>query len=304
MFGDFIKEGNTEQHQLAQSLTVGLAKAYEETRVFEARYPDAHVAYVEYWLSNPAFDGISMTDTWYRKEYVGHPEYAQETLYQVSNDLNITVTMTHYLKTNTTLGQYNDSETFVVMDEDTLNSYPSSTYHCTKQLRANQKGNTVGDVYYEFAINAQGGVNDAEECEVLDIDANRSGTPLTAMTKDQYGCYITYDQFDFESGDNANVDGLNYALTNHLIDAPTAFDGISTISPEINLTEGYSALSWIRSAWEYLNDGSMIYTQHHFTGLWIVTNTAANGTFTVSCGMDKTNLAVIDMSSCLNLIGH
>lgn len=190
------------------------------------------------------------------------------------------------------------------MDEDTSNSYPSSAYHCTKQLRANQKGNTVGNVYYEFAINAQGGVNDAAECEALDIDANRSGTPLTAMTKDQYGRYITYAQFDFESGDNANVDGLNYALTNQLIDAPTAFDGISTISPEIDLTEGYGALSWIRSAWEYLNDGSMIYTEHRSTGLWIVTNTAANGTYSVSCGLDKTNLTVMDMTSCLNLVGN
>lgn len=304
LYGDFIKQGNTVQHQLAQSLTIGLAKAYEETRAFEALYPDAHVAYVEYWLGNPASDDISVADTWYRKEYVGHPEYAQETVYQVSNDLDTIVTMTHYLKTNTTLGQYNDSETFVVMDEDTSNSYPSSAYHCTKQLRANQKGNTVGDVYYEFAINAQGGVNDAAECEALDIDANRSGTPLTAMTKDQYGRYITYAQFDFESGDNANVDGLNYALTNQLIDASTAFDGVSTISPEIDLTEGYGALSWIRSAWEYLNDGSMIYTEHRSTGLWIVTNTAANGTYSVSCGLDKTNLTVMDMTSCLNLVGH
>ncbi|MDE1514097.1 hypothetical protein PUN32_03590 [Vibrio sp. dsl-7] len=157
LYGDFIKEGNTAQHQLAQSLTAGLAKAYEETRAFEARYPDAHVAYVEYWLGNPASDDINVADTWYRKEYVGHPEYAQETVYQVSHDLNTIVTMTHYLKTNTTLGQYNDSETFVVMYEDKSNSYPNSAYHCTKQLRANQKGNTIGDVYYEFAISAQGG---------------------------------------------------------------------------------------------------------------------------------------------------
>ncbi|MFA0729599.1 hypothetical protein AB4621_21985, partial [Vibrio sp. 10N.222.48.A4] len=84
LYADFIASGNTEQHQLAQLLTSGLAKGYAETSALVDANPNAWKATVEYYVEK---DDAGNFTKWYREERVFDADTHSLRVFEVSVDL-------------------------------------------------------------------------------------------------------------------------------------------------------------------------------------------------------------------------
>ncbi|WP_242506479.1 hypothetical protein [Vibrio vulnificus] len=112
LYADFIASGNTEQHQLAQLLTSGLAKGYAETSALVDANPNAWKATVEYYVEK---DDAGNFTKWYREERVFDADTHSLRVFEVSADLE-TVGCSGQLKLATVLefSQYNRSDSLGV----------------------------------------------------------------------------------------------------------------------------------------------------------------------------------------------
>ncbi|EID4341766.1 hypothetical protein LB049_002830 [Vibrio vulnificus] len=294
LYADFIASGNTEQHQLAQLLTSGLAKGYAETSALVDANPNAWKATVEYYVEK---DDAGNFTKWYREERVFDADTHSLRVFEVSADLETVGRLIVYRN------KIKAEEGAVQKYTDDLIDYlpEISKYGCGLTNDYVQNSKDYGNDTVTFSVSASVLVDDHTAC--ADPLVYSSSVPYANVIRElkDGNVLLQAGMWGFDFGDDAVIDDLiNDGLYSN-ITAPTVLDQFSTWNYSLDSTESYGASRWTRTSVVSTAEKNVI-TDVNSKGIWIVRTTYPNGTHQTQCGDSLDTLVdVANMGMCEEL---
>lgn len=288
LYDDFIASGNTYQHELAQKLVVGLAKAYEETREFEKLHPNQPIAIVEYYFGNP--DNGEVATEWYRREYAAGFDYVWRTLETMNEDLTESTGIVDIFFSETKYENNVMSRYIRGFSKDTYPWGNPGGFICTyseNHLQQNTPVNTPR-LSVVASFNERTDIDDWMDC--LEAEHSTQVTAIQVATEvlDQYGRFTSAGSFFYNTVSTNDVTVLVEDLVAGHIDAYNALDSLAFHNPDINVTEGYGSAQWVRYQKVYGAGRDYVYTKRESVNpLWFIQHFADNGTYTIECGIKE-----------------
>ncbi len=286
IYSDFIANGNTHQHQLAQILTQGLSKSYIETAAIQEANPNAWRATVEYYvLENENGD---YTD-WYREERVMTAEEHSLNVFEVSSDL-------------TTIGKLitqNISEQVATGDiqkyrQDMISYLPElDKYACGISNNFKENREVFGDDVITFFVSTSALVDSYQSC--ADPNTYSDSTPTASIFRELYqgNNLIQSGQWGFDKGMDGTIDALiNDGLYSDITDANKLLP-FRSWDYSFSSTEAYGSRDWTRTSIITNDKGAHVITDFNSEGIWIVRTTYLNGTHKTECGPSLDSLAEV-----------
>ncbi|NOH95226.1 hypothetical protein [Vibrio sp. 99-70-13A1] len=279
LYGDYIESGNDQVHQIAQDIVPGLQKSYADTRELIAQYPQADLAWVEYFLGKWDSSNSNYDDAWYRYQFVqaSNGNFESET-YEMSDDLN----------TKVLLHDKNVMETTVrdgVNIEKTVSLEPANTgYHCSLSEwleTISQKSSGVRNTVYGLA-------GDWSDCDKGIV--NDKFIVQALVTKDFQGHeLISYTEHSYDEGNDSGFTHL-IGVTDTITESDLT-PVRSAINTDFYSEEGHGADFWSRVMNESGEDPSQIMTSHTSDGEWQRSTYYKNGTHKKECGTSEADLS-------------
>ncbi|EHH0795545.1 hypothetical protein ACSG3M_000652 [Vibrio vulnificus] len=294
LYADFIASGNTEQHQLAQLLTSGLAKGYAETSALVDANPNAWKATVEYYVEK---DDAGNFTKWYREERVFDADTHSLRVFEVSADLETVGRLIVYRN------KIKAEEGAVQKYTDDLIDYlpEISKYGCGLTNDYVQNSKDYGNDTVTFSVSASVLVDDHTAC--ADPLVYSSSVPYANVIRElkDGNVLLQAGMWGFDFGDNAIIDDLiNDGLYSNITN-PTVLDQFSTWNYSLDSTESYGASRWTRTSVVSTAEKNVI-TDVNSKGIWIVRTTYPNGTHQTQCGDSLDTLVdVANMGMCEEL---
>ncbi|EGU38194.1 hypothetical protein VII00023_19699 [Vibrio ichthyoenteri ATCC 700023] len=294
LYADFIASGNTEQHQLAQLLTSGLAKGYAETSALVDANPNAWKATVEYYVQK---DDAGNFTKWYREERVFDADTHSLRVFEVSADLETVGRLIVYRN------KIKAEEGAVQKYTDDLIDYlpEISKYGCGLTNDYVQNSKNYGNDAVTFSVSASVLVDDHTAC--ADPLVYSSSVPYANVIRElkDGNVLLQAGMWGFDFGDDAVIDDLiNDGLYSNITD-PTVLDQFSTWNYSLDSTESYGAPRWTRTSVVSTAEKNII-TDVNSKGIWIVRTTYPNGTHQTQCGDSLDTLVdVANMGMCEEL---
>ncbi|ENJ2864528.1 hypothetical protein AB0530_001464 [Vibrio parahaemolyticus] len=294
LYADFIASGNTEQHQLAQLLTSGLAKGYAETSALVDANPNAWKATVEYYVEK---DDAGNFTKWYREERVFDADTQSLRVFEVSADLETVGRLIVYRN------KIKAEEGAVQKYTDDLIDYlpEISKYGCGLTNDYVQNSKDYGNDTVTFSVSASVLVDDHTAC--TDPLVYSSSVPYANVIRElkDGNVLLQAGMWGFDFGDDAVIDDLiNDGLYSNITD-PTVLDQFSTWNYSLDSTESYDASRWTRTSVVSTAEKNVI-TDVNSKGIWIVRTTYPNGTHQTQCGDSLDTLVdVAHMGMCEEL---
>ncbi|MEZ8212145.1 MULTISPECIES: hypothetical protein [Vibrio] len=294
LYADFIASGNTEQHQLAQLLTSGLAKGYAETSALVDANPNAWKATVEYYVEK---DDAGNFTKWYREERVFDADTHSLRVFEVSVDLETVGRLIVYRN------KIKAEEGAVQKYTDDLIDYlpEISKYGCGLTNDYVQNSKNYGNDTVTFSVSASVLVDDHTAC--ADTLVYSSSVPYANVIRElkDGNVLLQAGMWGFDFGDDAVINDLiNDGLYSNITD-PTVLDQFSTWNYSLDSTESYDASRWTRTSVVSTAEKNVI-TDVNSKGIWIVRTTYPNGTHQTQCGDSLDTLVdVAHMGGCEEL---
>ncbi|MEZ9206675.1 hypothetical protein AB6E95_04245 [Vibrio splendidus] len=294
LYADFIASGNTEQHQLAQLLTSGLAKGYAETSALVDANPTAWKATVEYYVEK---DDAGNFTKWYREERVFDADTHSLRVFEVSVDLETVGRLIVYRN------KIKAEEGAVQKYTDDLIDYlpEISKYGCGLTNDYVQNSKNYGNDTVTFSVSASVLVDDHTAC--ADTLVYSSSVPYANVIRElkDGNVLLQAGMWGFDFGDDAVINDLiNDGLYSNITD-PTVLDQFSTWNYSLDSTESYDASRWTRTSVVSTAEKNVI-TDVNSKGIWIVRTTYPNGTHQTQCGDSLDTLVdVAHMGGCEEL---
>ncbi|MEZ9572060.1 hypothetical protein AB4249_01275 [Vibrio sp. 10N.261.55.F4] len=294
LYADFIASGNTEQHQLAQLLTSGLAKGYAETSALVDANPNAWKATVEYYVEK---DDAGNFTKWYREERVFDADTHSLRAFEVSVDLETVGRLIVYRN------KIKAEEGAVQKYTDDLIDYlpEISKYGCGLTNDYVQNSKDYGNDTVTFSVSASVLVDDHTAC--ADTLVYSSSVPYANVIRElkDGNVLLQAGMWGFDFGDDAVINDLiNDGLYSNITD-PTVLDQFSTWNYSLDSTESYDASRWTRTSVVSTAEKNVI-TDVNSKGIWIVRTTYPNGTHQTQCGDSLDTLVdVAHMGGCEEL---
>ncbi|MEZ9723160.1 hypothetical protein AB4271_17135 [Vibrio splendidus] len=294
LYADFIASGNTEQHQLAQLLTSGLAKGYAETSALVDANPNAWKATVEYYVEK---DDAGNFTKWYREERVFDADTHSLRVFEVSVDLETVGRLIVYRN------KIKAEEGAVQKYTDDLIDYlpEISKYGCGLTNDYVQNSKDYGNNTVTFSVSASVLVDDHTAC--ADTLVYSSSVPYANVIRElkDGNVLLQAGMWGFDFGDDAVINDLiNDGLYSNITD-PTVLDQFSTWNYSLDSTESYDASRWTRTSVVSTAEKNVI-TDVNSKGIWIVRTTYPNGTHQTQCGDSLDTLVdVAHMGGCEEL---
>ncbi|MEZ9908975.1 hypothetical protein AB4371_10945 [Vibrio sp. 10N.261.51.A3] len=294
LYADFIASGNTEQHQLAQLLTSGLAKGYAETSALVDANPNAWKATVEYYVEK---DDAGNFTKWYREERVFDADTHSLRVFEVSVDLETVGRLIVYRN------KIKAEEGAVQKYTDDLIDYlpEISKYGCGLTNDYVQNSKDYGNDTVTFSVSASVLVDDHTAC--ADTLVYSSSVPYANVIRElkDGNVLLQAGMWGFDFGDDAVINDLiNDGLYSNITD-PTVLDQFSTWNYSLDSTESYDASRWTRTSVVSTAEKNVI-TDVNSKGIWIVRTTYPNGTHQTQCGDSLDTLVdVAHMGGCEEL---
>ncbi|MGF1771769.1 hypothetical protein L4C42_05575 [Vibrio wakamikoensis] len=285
LYGDYIDSGNNEVHQIAQDIVPGLQKSYSDTRQLHSQYPQANLAWVEYFLGKWDSSNNSYDNAWYRYQFVqmSNGNFESQTN-EMSNDLTTVIGLYDKSSMMTTVRDGVNIEQVVSMGKGT-NQYDCSVsewLETTVQLSSGVR-NTV-----------YGNVGDWSDCSNT-VLAN-SYTTQALVTKDYLGQdLISYSEHTYEPGNDSGFSHL-VGVTDTVV-ASDLTPVRSAVNTDFYSEESHGADFWNRTKNEFGDDPSQIMTSHTSDGKWKRIINYKNGTHKTECGASEADLSE---ANCLN----
>ncbi|EGQ8174526.1 hypothetical protein GYL69_002630 [Vibrio vulnificus] len=294
LYADFIASGNTEQHQLAQLLTNGLAKGYAETSTLVDANPNAWKATVEYYVEK---DDAGNFTKWYREERVFDADTHSLRIFEVSADLE-------------TVGRLIVYRNKIKAEEGAMQKYTDDLIDYLPEIRKYgcgltndyvQNSKDYGNDTVTFSVSASVLVDDHTAC--ADPLVYSSSVPYANVIRElkNGNVLLQAGMWGFDFGDNAVIDDLiNDGLYSNITN-PTVLDQFSTWNYSLDSTESYGASRWTRTSVVSTAEKNVI-TDVNSKGIWIVRTTYPNGTHQTQCGDSlDTLVGVAHMGMCEEL---
>jgi hypothetical protein len=289
LYRDFIADGNTQLHGLAQSLVVGLVASYEETILLERANPDALLAYVEYFFNTPA---DILAEKWSRTELVFDEELYKEVTYDM-HGIGEFDTLVEKIESH--MATVDDVNTRTIISFKVYNDYKDYEYSGTCSISESfisDYSKNIDNIRYSVNnVSVREYASGWQECMDVDrVTENREQILSATQTRDSDSgeTFIGVEYWYRE--DNPN-------LLSHMIGASIDdFSGnwlennLSYISLDFNDTTAHGADWWRRVKVEYspATEGgrrSYISILHDMTDYFRVTKGALDGTRTEQCGL-------------------
>ncbi|WP_260258805.1 hypothetical protein [Vibrio intestinalis] len=294
LYADFIASGNTEQHQLAQLLTGGLAKGYSETSALVDAHPNAWKATVEYYVEK---DEHGEFTKWYREERVLDADSHLLRVYEVSEDLETLGRLIVYRN------KVKAEDGAVLKYTDDLIDYipELNKYGCGLMNDYVQNPKDYGNDTVTFSVQASVLVDNHTAC--ADPLVYTSSTPYANVIRElkDGNVLLQAGMWGFDYGNDAVIDDLiSDGLYSNITD-PTVLDQFSTWNFAQDSTESYGASRWTRTSVVNTSEKNVI-TDVNNKGIWIVRTTYPNGTHKTQCGDSLDTLVdVAHMGMCEQL---
>lgn len=294
LYADFIASGNTEQHQLAQLLTSGLAKGYAETSALVDANPNAWKATVEYYVEK---DDAGNFTKWYREERVFDADTHSLRVFEVSVDLETVGRLIVYR--NKIKAEQGAVQKYT---DDLIDYLPEiSKYGCGLTNDYVQNSKDYGNDTVTFSVSASVLVDDHTAC--ADTLVYSSSVPYANVIRElkDGNVLLQAGMWGFDFGDDAVINDLiNDGLYSNITD-PTVLDQFSTWNYSLDSTESYDASRWTRTSVVSTAEKNVI-TDVNSKGIWIVRTTYPNGTHQTQCGDSLDTLVdVAHMGMCEEL---
>ncbi|USD37120.1 hypothetical protein [Ferrimonas sp. SCSIO 43195] len=281
LYSDYIASNNDALHQLAQDLVPGLQKSYEQTVALLKQYPNAELAWVEFFLGIWDSHNNNYDDQWYRYEMVQTSS---------GNFNSITHVMSEDLETKL---QLHNKESMVTTQRDGVNieqtltlEKGTSNYHCAisewlETLTADSSG-VRNTLYAEVA--------DWPSCNAAQVVGEVTQALVTKNYQD--GALLSYTEHTYNPGnDSGFTDLIGVTDTVTAADLSPVRDAIDT---DFYSEQGHGADHWSRVRNEFSDQPSQpsqIMTSHNNDGQWQRQTNYRNGTHKTECGDSEQTLS-------------
>lgn len=292
LYADFIANGNTHQHALAQKLTTGLSASYAATVALKDANPNAWHVTVEFYVEE---DDSGFFTKWYREEKVITKDGHEMSLYSVDEDLVTTIAL---IEKNVSVRVA--SGDVLKNRQDLVNYLPDlGKYACGLSTEYKENQEVFGNDTVSFLVSASALVDTAAACDspLVYNSAVPNAVVFRTLT-DANGSAIQMGQWGFDYGKDAIIDGLmNDGI---YADIPLAeLIPFRTWDFSLDSVETYAADRWTRSSVVNTEENVNLITEVNSDGVWMVRTTYPNGTHKVECGADLDSLVeVADMGQC------
>ncbi|ELB2918739.1 hypothetical protein AB3A93_000201 [Vibrio parahaemolyticus] len=284
LYGDYIESANVLVHQIAQDIVPGLQKSYADTRALLSKYPEADIAWVEYFLGQWDSSGDEFDDAWYRHQLVQTSNgNLQSETYEMSSDLNTKVRLHDQSIKETTVRDGVNIEKNISLE------LHNNIYHCslsewleTVSEQSSGVRNTVYGQAGDWADCSNGIITNEFITQAL-VTKNYNGNVPASYTEHTY----------YEENDSGfrHLIGVTSTIT-----ADDLTPVRSIIDTDFYSEEGHGANFWSRTKNEFNTNPTQVMTTHTSDGDWSRYTTYENGTHTSECGTSESNLSEINCS--------
>ncbi|OLQ70051.1 hypothetical protein BIT28_10975 [Photobacterium proteolyticum] len=281
LYGDYVAADNAELHKLAQDFVPGLQKSYEETRALIKQYPDAELAWVEYFLGQWDSNNKAYDSHWYRYEFVqaSAGNFSSET-HVMSDDLQTKLTLHDKNSMVTTQSNGVNIEKTVALEKaDTQFTCSVSEWLETISSQSSGVRNTIYSM-----------VSDWDSCKASAI----TGDVVQALvTKDYQGTdLVNYTEHTYNNGNDSGFTHLIGMANSVTADDLAAVRNV--INTDFYSEDSHGADYWLRTQNTFsddLSEPTQILTSHNSKGEWSRETTYHNGTYKSECGDSENSLS-------------
>ncbi|WKY59747.1 hypothetical protein Q5H80_19445 [Vibrio sp. SNU_ST1] len=289
LYGDFVKDQNTEVYNLAQKMMPAIKKSYQETKVIQKANPNAYYAYVDYFWKYWDESTKTAIDKWYKVESVSTDSKLVETEHEVSSDLNTELALSKRIERNsqTKSGVVYDKEAWFLLNDNGVDYKCLSTETLTQQAQRNSL--TV----YTVANRGESKEPDWPSCLAKNV-VNGYNQSLKVTVYGDYENQMTKTQaaYHFFSGNIPHPELINLSAKLSSLSRDD-LDALNYLSSNFDENTGHGSHSWNRFKYEYILDKSsdvaQTITSKDSNGKWGKEYFYRNGTSSRQCSSDGVN---------------
>ncbi|MEZ8464097.1 hypothetical protein CWN85_04560 [Vibrio splendidus] len=285
LYGDFVKDQNTELYDLAQKMMPAIKKSYQETKEIQKENPTAQQAYVDYYWQHWDYSKKNEINKWYKVKTVMTANKLIVIEHEVSADLQTELALSEHFERN---GQKKDGLEY---DKAALFSLSSdgTEYSCSVQETIKQQ--VLPNSLTTFGVMNRSGSQqpDWESCSRQDVGAGFMQT-LTADLVGDYKDQFTQVQAKFNFENNApHPEWVNLGDSLDNV-SRSDFDALNYLSVDFDDNSSYGADNWNRHKYAYIENTPFDYTQtitsKYSQGNWTKGYYYQNGTSRFECSDD------------------
>lgn len=263
LYSDFIADGDSELHTLAQAIVPGLSQAFSETAEIIAEQPNSLVI-VEYYFDSA--DDVA-SETWTRRQYVSASRGNWE---ETTNSM-------------IALGDFGP-----VIQKASQSTTTVGTIEAETSVNFNGGACSVSEYLIEYVGDYAYGISNINIMSDVTwnvCEANEVSEGFTQMhiTKELYDDgAIKVQSGHYMEGDNVITTLIG--LTPSEVSVGTLEAAVSGISLSFDDEESYGAGYWVRHYNEFTSNAQVIYI-HDSDDVYRVETYNSNGTYDLQCGL-------------------
>ncbi|CAK1697281.1 Lipoprotein [Vibrio crassostreae] len=278
VFSDYVASGDKAMYDLAVSLVPGLKASYRETLELKKLYPNADVAWSEYYFQE-VYDGVDYSYPLYRTQLVQTSNGNLERITHRAFDYGQLDVVVELEEKKTTQRDGLSIETNLRASRYDEYSSQFGKHTCTrneeiKTLGSNLQFGVINEIYDDVVT--------IDDCRAM-VSVGKFGgmiqSKIFVNTADNHSGDDVRGQFDYQGDDaDQSMIGISDSITQSDVigfagDLDTAFES----------EEGHGSIWWDRTQNIY-KDGEQTMTSHYSTGYWERNVFHADGTHTKYCG--------------------
>ncbi|MDD1828766.1 hypothetical protein LRP52_42095 [Photobacterium sp. ZSDE20] len=288
LYGDFVKDQNTELYDLAQKMMPAIKKSYQETKEIQKENPTAQQAYVDYYWQHWDYSKKNEINKWYKVKTVMTADKLVVIEHEVSTDLQTELALNKHIERNSQKknGLEYDKEAWFALNEE------GNQYWCRVQETLKQQVQPNSLKTFGVINRGHSEPSDWQSCSSQNVGDGFMQT-LTADVvgdfKDQ--SILAQAKFNYD----VNVPHPEWVDLGDSLDSVSRrdFDQLNELSVDFNDSAAYGSDSWVKFEYAYIENTPFDYTQtitsKDSQGNWIKNYYYQNGTSRFECSDDGVN---------------